>query len=129
MRSVAFVAVAALSIAACGGESETSQASEAEVCDSLTELQAAFEGGDELDPTEAVDTLLAKLQAFVDVAPEEVKGDAETLVEGSNKIKEQLTGDDGPSEEDLAFIEDEKYDKASDKLSEYAKKTCDIEIG
>ena len=125
ITSVSVAALAALTLGACGG----SEASEAEVCDSLTEVAAVIESGDDMDPAEAVGELVTKLEAFVEIAPDDINSEAETLLDGTKQVQETLGGDSEPSDEDLAFLEDEEYDEAGDKVGEYAERTCDVNIG
>lgn len=117
------VLVATLTLGACGGDTE---ASKGEVCDSLKAVAAAADGSETDDPTKSLDALLASLEDFADVAPAEIEDDASTLLEGTKRMVDQMSGEEEPDDQDLALLEDEEYERAGDRVEAYAKKTCDI---
>lgn len=127
VKTVAVVLLASSALFACGGDSE---ASEEEVCGTLEEVASAIEAGDaSADPTEAIGGLVTAMESFESIAPSDLKDDASTMLDGMKQLQEVSSSDSEPSEDDMAFLEDEKFDKAADNVGEYAEKNCDIDIG
>lgn len=119
-------ALAALALSGCGGDT---QASKGEVCDSLRAVAAAVDDSETVDPAKSLDALLVALEDLAEVAPSEIEGDATTLLEGTQRMVDQMSGQEEADDEDPALLEDEQYERAGDRVEAYAKKACDVSIG
>lgn len=117
---------AALALSACGGDTK---ASKSEVCDSLRAVAAAVDESETVDPAKSLDALLVALEDLAEVAPSEIEDDASTLLEGTQRMVDQMTGQEEADDKDPALLEDEQYERAGDRVEAYAKKTCDVSIG
>jgi|GEM_PF-6141487 len=117
------------------GESQDATESSAdgetsEVCGAIQSVADAFAAGDSADTQEgaiaAIENFALALADFAEVAPDEIKTEADLLAEGTQLIANADL--DNITEEDLAVLDDPSYDAAGETLEDYARTNCDIEI-
>jgi len=86
-----------------------------------TGFDSASDGEDPSDEAE-----VAPGRRLAEVAPDEIKTEADLLAEGTQLIANADL--DNITEEDLAVLDDPSYDAAGETLEDYARTNCDIEI-
>jgi DNA polymerase III alpha subunit len=124
--------LSALALAACGGDDDESSVDA--FCDKVDEVRAAadpFEGLAPNDTEGAVDALGSardQLHEVVDVAPDEIRDDAEQMESAFNDLVTAAEGAEKP--EDLAAVfqefeqAGEELEGATQRLEEYTNENC-----
>lgn len=128
-RSLVSLAVgAALALAACGG-SESSGSSAGDPCDAATGIQEGFEAVDNSQSAEDAQAALVSVADALDdlsnIAGGDIGDDASRLAGGFRTLSEV---DGEPTDEQLAVMEDDDLDAAGERLEDYLRETCDVEI-
>ncbi len=131
MRFVALLVASALAITACGGSGGS--ADPERFCEILDELDAQDTGG--LPAAEALAIIRDgrdKYEEGVEVAPEEIKADAETFANGVLQITDLLIAAGGDeSQVDAAALESvseevftEEFDAAAGRVTAWRNSNC-----
>ena len=131
MRYVAFLIASALAIAACGGSD--SGADPERFCEILDELDAQDTSG--LTADEALPIIREGREKYVEaveVAPEEIKADAETFANGVLQITDLLIAAGGDeSQVDSAALESvsqevftDEFGAAADRVTAWRTSNC-----
>lgn len=132
--SVAVVAVA-LALAGCGGDDGGDEGDLAAFCDKQKELAAVADPFADLGPGSTIDDIKGALDETqsavdeaVDVAPSEIKGDAERLQSFFSDFADQVRG--ASSRQDLLRIaqtfqqEAAELQTAGSRLESYTRENC-----
>jgi gas vesicle protein len=126
-------AAGALALAGCGGDDDGDDLQA--FCDQAKEVETAgqslpaLQGGDLAAAQEALDDTSAQVEEAVDLAPEEIKGDVETVSNFISDLAEQVQGADSP--QDLAGLVQDlqqgaaEVQEAGTNVSTYVEENCD----
>ena len=135
-RLIGSLAVAgALALAGCGGDDDDDGGDLQAFCDKAQEVEtagqslSALQGGDLGAAQEALDETNTQVQEAVDLAPEEIKGDVETVSNFISDLTEKVQ--DAESPQDLLGLLGELQEGAEEvqtagqNVSDYVEENCD----
>jgi hypothetical protein len=139
-RLIGSLAVAgALALAGCGGDDDDDGGDLQAFCDKAQEVEtagqslSALQGGDLGAAQEALDETNTQVQEAVDLAPEEIKGDVETVSNFISDLTEKVQDAENP--QDLLGVLGELQEGAEEvqtagqNVSDYVEENCDTATG
>lgn len=108
----------ALSLTACGGDSD-------EYCELIREGDSQFANADPEDP-EAQAEVRDLFKQIIDVAPDDIRGDWETL----SNTYDAMINIDASDEEAMAELEasSAEFEAASTRINENVQQECDLDL-
>ena len=126
------VGALALAAGACGGDDDGGSGS-GEWCDVARDVEAQFDGFDDIDFTDpesledAFQQMIDGLEDAADSAPDEIEDDLQLTVDGFNDLFEALRDVDFDFLElEQSTLESSELDAASDRIEAYNERECGI---